>query len=72
MPEPSAYIQQTIIWKCFWNSIKEQKLQQYCKDLAETKFKNKRLYLYGETGVGKTKLVERNSKSARKDIYKHW
>ncbi len=52
-------------------AIKEQVLEQYCKDLAETKFKNKRLFMVKLAWV-KQKLAKEIAKSgARKDIYKH-
>ncbi len=51
----------------------KNKFQQYCKDLAETKFKIN----MGETGVGKNKTSERNSKKRKiekciKTLLKVW
>ncbi len=51
--------------KMLWNSSKEQ-FQQYCEDLAETKFKIN-VYLHGETGVGKTKLAKEIAKAVREN-----
>ncbi len=69
MPEPRmAYITNRRLFENAFEIAAKNKFQQYCEDLAETKFKNKRLPMVKRRW--KTKTSERNSKSGTRKVYK--
>ncbi len=71
MPEPRmAYITNRRLFENAFEIAEANKLQQYCEDLAETKFKKINVYLHGETGVGKTKLAKEIAKRYEKKCIK--
>jgi hypothetical protein len=72
MPEPRmAYITNRRLFENAFEIAAKNKFQQYCEDLAETKFKKINVYLHGETGVGKTKLAKEIAKAVREKVYKN-
>ncbi len=65
------YLNRRLFENAFEIASEEQVSAENCKDLKETKFKNKNVYLYGETGVGKTKLAKEIAKAVQ-ERYIHW
>ena len=70
MPEPRmAYISNRRLFENAFEIANKNKLQRYRQDLAEMKFKKINVYLYGDTGVGKSALAREISKAVTEKVY---
>lgn len=70
MPEPRmAYISNRRLFENAFEIANKNKLQRYRQDLAAMKFKKINVYLYGDTGVGKSALAREISKAVTEKVY---
>jgi plasmid replication protein rep len=70
MPEPRmAYISNRRLFENAFEIANKNKLQRYRQDLAAMKFKKINVYLYGDTGVGKSALTREISKAVTEKVY---
>lgn len=70
MPEPRmAYISNRRLFENAFEIANKNKFQRYRQDLAEMKFKKINVYLYGDTGVGKSALAREISKAVTEKVY---